>query len=378
MRRFLTLFLVLLILVACGDANDYTPAHARFVYEEETEELIFFNLYFEIANQPLAQHEPAAGALLGIKGGNMGADHAITARSVCLCEPFPLLWVVENIADSAAPLITIIPCLRGDIVEFARQIGIFNMPAFVQFAPLKANNTLSPSAHIAAFRHAAAIFAIYAPHVVMVWGFDAKNITTASHFWPGAEYVGWINMTMYNEVNPDGTFEDGMPSMEVFHNMFEDKAPMMLSVAVSHYCVASNRHFPVQAAEKISKIYAMAATLPRLRAMIYHNHGAYGMAASPILRDTYADIAANPHFIGSIEPIPVDSYATILRSTGHRAVSRGHGFYIPLAAVSINGAPQTMINGELYHNAYHVISYLDADFFINMQAMSLVLQLSSQ
>ncbi|MDR2167639.1 MAG: hypothetical protein LBE35_07305 [Clostridiales bacterium] len=391
--KILVFTLVFLILAGCSNEAPPQPelvevaaiVHEELIYLElKIERIAHITGKFEPAGIFLGAHisaDPTTGSIADFQA-YMGVEHAIFAHSMRLDDDFPLLWFVENIANSAAPLITLHPPTDGhpfdlaQIADFAHQTAIFNLPNFVQLFPLNADTNFVPSDYIAFFRAAHEIFAEISPNTALIWGFDAEILPRAAHFFPGGDAVDWINLEAYKEIDPEGDFE--VLNLRFFYEQFQEIAPLMLTVAVSNFSAENSRHFPAEAAEKIAEIYASLEDFPRLGAVIYSHHGNFRLNNSNILIEAYQSAASAANFQNFVENKPFPRQEAILRATPHHAIARGFNFYIPRAALNLPpNAEQVLINGQIYHPIAAVITHFDADFFANKQEGLLVLQLNS-
>ncbi|MCL2854569.1 MAG: hypothetical protein FWE21_03000 [Defluviitaleaceae bacterium] len=397
MRPFIfTLFSLLLVLAACGEKE---PALTEYYIPVATltnqlsapanyENVIFLELIVELLNQPLARHESSEGVFLGayiardaISGGDirsfqdyMGVSHAIFAYTMRLCDPFPIRWVLDNISNQTAPMITLLPPLYGNpfcldaIKYFAQYAGIFHVPTFIQLYPIHGNNGFLPAEYTAFFVQAREVLAYYAPNAALVWGIDAENLPTARHFLPTENAVDWINLTAYSKVETDGSFDDFGQVLNMFHQMFSEITSLMLTTAVSHHSYVNNSHFPTQAADKLMQIYNLIDSNPRIRAIIYQNYSdlsgtghIYTLNTSPVIRDGYRQAASHPRFINFVEQTDHPRNGNISLHRPGQAAARGYGFYI-----QTEGGLQPVSQ---------IIQALNADFFVNKQKGTLTLQI---
>jgi len=400
-KLILCLVFLLLFAVGCGAAAVYVPVTSPALTTSPEPEIVYLELFLERPNQVLGKYEPSNGVLLGVyigsdpTAGNIptfnattGVDHAIFAHVMHLGDDFPLRWVLENIAASAAPFITLLPPPEGaplnlELLEsFAHDIALFNAPAFVQLFPLSSATIFNPSDYTAFFQQAYALFAEIAPNVALVWGFDGHMLAQASHFYPGYNSLHWINLTLYNEICPEGYFQDITGTLKFFEENFGNIAPLMLTTAVASYSMTSNRHFPAQAGVKIENLYESLANFPRIGAIIYQNYndragrGAdFRINTSTMLTTAYRNAAQRPRFLSQIPADATARVETTTQASPHRVVSRDFRFYIPTAAIYLDNTPQVHINGQFYHALPYVLEAKNADFFVNFQAGTITLQL---
>jgi hypothetical protein len=417
--------------------------------EDEPESgLVFLDLKIKVPNHVFAKHEPAHGTFLGAYIASdratagmaqfqeqTGVKHAIFAYTMHLGDEYPLRWVLDNISNLSSPFFTILPPKTGPVCnitlleDFAKQAGLFNVPVFVNLFPIcggvtqtggiaqaggiaqtQENTRFVPSEYIAFFRRAYDIFARHAPNAALVWGVDSSVLPLAGHFFPGAEYVDWVNITIYDDIGPDGDFKDFFGSLDSFYDSFycsfQGDIPLILSTAVSHYSMESNRHFPVQAAARIGYIYGKLAEYPEIKALIYRNYsdlsgnntngrgGIYRLNDSDVVINSYKEAASLPHFLSVIEHKPQGAIvgSTVL-STPYKAVMREFDFFIPVevltagvqSAVTQSAGVQSavtqsadglevIIDDKVFYPMWAVNQVLGIDFFVNLQEGFLVLQ----
>ena len=351
----------------------------------------------------LSPFEPASGVVLGayIKSDPLmpniaafrdyiGVNHGIFAHTITLGDAFPLGWILENIAAGTTPHLTILPPNHSDIYDIdlirslAKDAALFNIATFINLFPLQSNSNFMPSQYIAFFRQAYDIFTTYAPNVVMVWGIDISNIHMARHFFPGEGYVGWINLIAYKQISRDGLFEDFFGPLDAFYLDFQETAPIILSLAVSHYSQISNRHFIVEASEKIDHIYSRIHLYPRIRSVIYLNYsqmqqggGNFTINNNNTLRDAYIKATSRLNVIGSLALSQLPSrQATLILHTPHQAAMYASSFYIPIDAIAtpLPDASLTIIDDLPFYPLADINRATGCTFFKNAQENFLVIQ----
>ena len=406
--------LFLLMLASCGQG---TSSHVPLVATTEivlpgtpsqNEEITHLSIEIEIENHRLALHEPAAGAFIGayierdssLDGirafeTETNVSHAIFAYTMALDDDYPILWVLKNIALMKSPFISVLPPSEGPVYnlelikDLAVNAGRFNVPIFINLFPLEANHIFTSEEYIHFFRQSRTIFSEHAPNAALVWGFDAEEIIGAMQFYPGAFAVDWIHMTVYNDVDVYGRFNDFFAHINLFYFAFQREAPLMVSTAVSHYTLENNSYFVREAAEKIDYIYSGLQAYPRIKAVIYRSYNdtfgrgnKYAISSMPAIIDTYAAVTASPHFLKSSDGME-EEYATKRILSPFRAVMRNSDFYIPIRALlydagipyhQIDTGVQTEISGEMFMSIADVNRIFGMDFFVDMQRHLLVLR----
>ena len=351
----------------------------------------------------LSPFEPASGVVLGayIKSDPLmpsinafreyiGVSHGIFAHTITLGDAYPLGWVLENIAAGTTPHLTILPPNQSNIYDIdlirslAKDAALFNVATFINLFPLQSNSNFTPSQYIAFFQQAYDVFATYAPNVVMVWGVDISNIHMARHFFPGGGYVGWINLIAYKQISRDGLFEDFFDLLDAFYLDFQEEAPIILSLAVSHYSQASNRHFIAEASEKIAHIYSRIHLYPRIRSVIYLNYsqmqqggGNFTINSNNTLRDAYIKATSNLNIIDSLSTSqPSLRQAPLILHTPHQAAMYASSFYIPIEAITtpLPNANLTIIDNLPFYPLADINRATGCTFFKNAQENFLVIQ----
>jgi len=402
------------MLSACGrSGSSYVPlvASTEIILPDAVnsgDEITHLSIEIEIENYRLALHEPAAGAFIGAyierdaaAGGirafeaDVNVSHAIFAYTMALDDEYPMLWVLENIALMKMPFIAVMPAAEGPVynLELVRELAVnagrFNVPMFINLFPLTVNHIFTAEEYIHFFRQARTIFSEYAPNAALVWGFDAENIIEAMQFYPGAFAVDWIHMTVYNDVDIRGRFNDFFTHINFFYFAFQREAPLMVSTAVSHYTLENTSYFIREAAEKIEYIYSGLQAYPRIKAVIYRSYNdafgrgsKYAVNSMPAIRDAYAAAVYSSHFSITMDDIG-EGYATKRILSPFRAVMRNSDFYIPVRALlydaripyyQMDADVQTEIAGDMFVPIADVNRIFGMDFFVDMQRRMLVLR----
>ena len=418
--RFIMAFAALcagLFLASCGGHDDYAPpvfqGEITLVAQEAPSDdtIIPLSLKIQVADYKLAKHEPPYGAFIGMyiardtTAGNItafesaiGVDHAMFAYTMALDDNYPLLWVLECLSAQKTPFITVLPPQNGHLYdaellrELALAAGRFNVPFFIHLYPITAAHNFNPPEHISFFHTAHTIFAQYAPNVALVWGFDAEKLAVSAQFFPGMDVVDWIHMTIYNNISTDGTFGDFFSYIDFFYYMYQQKAPLAISTAVSHYTIETNAYFTQAAADKILHIYEGLREYTRIKAVLYRNYSdlsgdgnKYGINAADVIRAAYIQAVSNSHFI-NFAPKDITQEQQVstkqLRSP-FRAIMHNSYFYIPLRALIYDvhfpyleqlAGMETIINGETFFSMAHINRVSGMDFFVDLDRRILVLR----
>ncbi|MCL2415430.1 MAG: hypothetical protein FWD01_01330 [Defluviitaleaceae bacterium] len=363
------------------------------------------NLILEFQETLPAKYEPLWGTYLGANiqydhisssmrnfDDTIGVNHAVFAYDINLDEPYPFRWVLENIAAMKTPIITVYPAEnspasrifdRNAITEFAKNVGHFNVPIFINLFPLTDIN-FAPSEYIDFFRYAYEEMRRYAPNAALVWGMNAENLHIANQFYPGRDYVDWIKLSIYSEVSTQGEFGDFFEYIDIFNSDWQKERPLMLSVAVSHYTLENNGYFSWEAAEKIYDIYQRISEYPRVRAMVYQNFDGlrnprmdfefaqnFMVNTVDVVQAAYAAAVSNQHFLSSMNNISLQPAVIQIRSD-FSAIEKEGFYYIPHNALShdldfpdLNTLEEfgIIFDGEIYYPMHILNSVFEMDFF---------------
>jgi len=418
-----TLFLLAFVLTGCTPSEPqiaqpmllYVPAVAAAPAALEPQpNFARLTLKIELGGYTPARLEPSSGVLAGayIKRdflspsirafeNSLGVSHAIYAYSMTLGDDFPLRWILENIAAMKTPLITIHPNERGfdtdALQELAHNAARFNVPIFINLFPLTADSNFLPSGYIAFFRYAHRLFAQHAPNAAIVWSLDAESLPVSRQFYPGRDYVDWINLIIYNPVSALGEFRDFFSYVDVFNTMFQRERPLMITTAVSHYTTENNAYFSQEAADFITHIYSRLADYPRIKAIIYQNYDEMhpGMArharfaqnyminAVAQIQAAYTAAVSNSRFLPVLpSPAPPASTAIRIRSP-FPAITYYGFFYIPrhalvydlrLGGIEALAGREAIFYEREYYNMVDLNEIFGMDFFINAHEGFLVLR----
>ena len=404
----LGLLLLIFLLSACGGRAQLLDEEAAEVYYYQpiapapTSMRLMTRLNIETA--PL---EPGAGMYAGIYlrqdrtvagidnfEEHVNVSHAIFAYSMTIGEPYPIMFVLESIARHKTPLITVRPPAYNpynldNIAALARDVGRFNVPIFILLYPIEGEHGLIPHEYISFFRESRAIFNHYAPNATMVWGVDRDNLFTAMHFFAGADYVDWVNFTIYNDISPSGLFRDFFAYIDFFNLSFQRYAPMMVTTGVSHHNFYTNTYFVNEAASKLLYIYNGLSLYPRISAIIYQNYDNicieggigqnYTVNGSFILEEAYRAAMHGGGFLPQV--LEGRGRGSLLLHSPFRALSYGGNFFIPHRALeySLGLDLESILHlgviweYEIYYDMRHVYDILGLDFYIDGLMGALVL-----
>ena len=333
-----------------------------------------FTVLYSGGNISKAMYEPATGAYLGawLWQGISKPDfetmvekkHAVFAMEMMLGDEFPAIWILQSIAAQATPLIVLrLPDTitedfpLAEITLFAHELGRYNLPAFVVFNPLPPGPDMHPEDYVLLFRYARIIFRTYAPMVAMVWHGGDTMATPSSPFYPGHDMVDWVSVSLTAPQGPDGFIYDIPAQLVPFYVSFQQYKPIMiLPIGVSHF---SHRDFVYrvpQAAAEIIRVYeAIRNGFPRVRLVVYANHGLtthqrddFSITREEGTIEAYQDAIADSHFLSRLVtnaeegPMWMLSLQHGYYHEGQVFIDRellpaGHGRIPPAAISEING-----------------------------------------
>ena len=287
------LLAALIFLSACEDGG-------HFLFEDPSENVLNMHqssqyghhtVFFESAPMQLAMYEPSKGSFIGMytdafqrSDGRVIAAHeaVIGVRHAAFMEvmhidgDFPLLWVLECIAEQKVPVIVILPPEEGDpfgnhwertLTEAAIAFAEVPVPMFAVFYPVPPNPVWDVATYIAFFRYARAIFAIYAPHVAFVWTVDASKENFKENFrnyFPGNLAVDWVGLTLFSEALEVPEY------ITHFYNAFQRDKPIMLNLGLSHFSTEDHRYRIAETVAALEQIYhTIQREFPRVKMVNY-------------------------------------------------------------------------------------------------------------
>jgi len=271
----------------------------HFLFEDPPENILDMHqnqygrhtVFFESAPMQLAMYEPPLGSFIGMytdalegRDGRViatheaaiGVHHAAFMEVMHIGGDFPLLWVLECVAEQKMPIVVILPPEEGDtfganweaiLTETAVAFGSVPVPMFVVFYPVPQNPVWDAATYIAFFRYARAIFAIHAPHVAFVWAVDAgkENFKeTFNDYFPGNLAVDWVGLTLFS-----GSLEMS-EYIAYFYHVFQRDMPMMLNLGLSHFSTEDHRYRIAETATALEYIYhTIRRDFPRIKLVNY-------------------------------------------------------------------------------------------------------------
>jgi len=315
--------IVLALFTACNEPSHHfrTIDHTHSREQEPDYSSVYYTVFFGAEAIPTAMHEPAIGALIGFyteapprfdgriiatHEDSLGVQHDAFMHTMLLDDDFPLLWLLECMAEQKLPVFVIGPPETGSpfnhglLNEVIPAFGQFSVPMLVVFYPLSADTNWNPDYYIAFFRHARVLFAQHAPNAAFVWAVDA-SMENYMRYYPGDLAVDWVGMTLFIE-NEDS---DIWTSLDEFHRTFQHEKPIMLNVGISHLSNVDRRYRVHEAKAIMDDFYkTIGGNFPRVKLINYldvnrmNYTGAegghdYRIHIDSVLRAAYQESTAN-------------------------------------------------------------------------------------
>lgn len=275
-----------------------------------------------------AMYEPAAGAYLGAwlwQGlskpdfeAMIDRQHAVFAMEMTLGDEFPATWILQSIAARAAPVIVLrLPDTAADdfplvgLTLLAHELGRYNLPSFVVFNPLPPGPGMAPEDYVLLYRYARIIFRTYAPLAAFVWHSSDNEATPENPFYPGHDVVDWVSISLLAPQGPEGFIYDIPDMLSPFYVNFQQYKPiMLLPIGVSHFSRRDYVYRVPEAAAEITRVFeAIRDGFPRVRLVVYANHGIttaqqddFSITREQGTINAYRDVIADSHFLSRLEP----------------------------------------------------------------------------
>ena len=378
--KMILLIGALFLLSACEDGRHFLfDDPSQYIHQEpgRTRHAVFF----ESALMQPAKYEPAEGTLIGMHTdalpspdgrvianieASIGVSHAAFMEVIRLKDDFPVLWILECIAEQKIPIIVILPPEGHDpfgsrweeiLTEAAMAFSEYPVPMFAVFYPVPVNPGWDAATYIAFFRYARAIFAAHAPHVAFVWAVDSDKENFMDYF-PGKLAVDWVGLSLFSS-----STDISMDRLLNFYHTFQRDMPIMLNFGFSHFSTEDHRYRITETAAAIKEIYrTILEGFPRVRIVNYmdisrkdYNGRDYRINMDAALRAAYRDsvqgfISEVPrHFHDTLFTLPIRSAYTALVDDGRIfldiRIFEELGLPNPSRAIWIDGAG--MVDAEL-------------------------------
>ena len=338
MRNLLGLYVVMLLLTACGFAvTSHTLPEAEAA--EETIEAVAapktaYTAFIVNEAHTLAKYEPPEGAYLGayiLSNRVVERDirtfetraarpHALYVFHMQLGDNFPINWVLSCIASMKTPYVSLaVPHVMTEsdwavLAETADAFGAFHVPMFLEFAPL--DRTQNANTYVETFRRARRVFRRRAPYVAFVWSVNSTEVYGSALYYPGHDYVDWVGMSIFLPLGTAAPFERNvLHSIDYFYYTYQRHKPIMITrLAISHKSARNFAYRTDAAAAEIQRLYnAFAQDYPRIKGVIIMdfdaitrvNGGAIGenfsITSEQSVLNAYNLAISQPHFLSTLD-----------------------------------------------------------------------------
>lgn len=296
MKNLIIIFIILITLSGCNfkkvvDTKNVSSSNAT------NEQIDLYNVYTEIENYKPSKYEPKTncylGAYLSYKNSTSNTikdfenltntNHLIYGNALTLGDAFPLTWVLSCYSNGKVPLITILPKNTNNPFDYslleqtAKNFGTLKIPIFVNFYQDPKNITKNEDSYIAFFKAAKAYFSIYAPNIALIWSVDSNNVIECIKYYPGDNYVDWVGINIFENLNSNGEINKTLTELDYFYNIYEEKKPIAItSLAISHF---SNKTLNYEINKKIEELKRFYETIPqkypRIKMINYFNYNGF-------------------------------------------------------------------------------------------------------
>lgn len=250
---FILSFITSVILVGCSENIKKDNVVAVNVQSSSNNSIELYNIY-KNDKYILKKYEPEEKIYKGVfieqTEGNFiqefeeftNTKSNIYMYSQRLDESYPLSWVLNCYSNMKTPFITILPPKTEKeifnkklIKNVAKDFGSLQIPMFVSIYP--ANNYFKNKNedYIKFIQDAKTYFELYAPNVAIVWSIDKDFAYSAKDFYPGDNYVDWIGLDIYEDINENNKLDIMFKELDFFYKSYSTKKPIFLNVAISHF-----------------------------------------------------------------------------------------------------------------------------------------------
>jgi len=217
-----------------------------------------------------------------------------------------------------------VPGDRAKVVEAAQYLNSLGLPILLRVgAEMNVwQNAADPEAFKTAFRFIANIMREYAPNVALVWAVNHVSAAglTFEMFYPGAEYVDWVGISLYARKyfmgDPNttdttaaiwGTGRYSNPIRDIEHlvRLYGSTHPIMIAEGgVTLYNRSNGENLTAWALPQMRMMYAYIPMLfPEVKAVFWFNsnirgHYRFDFADSPQAADLYRQLTSSGYFLG--------------------------------------------------------------------------------
>ena len=218
-----------------------------------------------------------------------------------------------------------VPNERAKVTEAAQYLSALGLPVLLRVgAEMNVwENRANPEEYKSAFRFIANIMREYAPNVALVWSVNDVSAAglTYDMFYPGAEYVDWVGISLYsrkyfmgNQNTTDATaaiwrtgrYANPIRNISNLVNQYGSRHPIMIAEGgVTLYNTSNGENLTPWALPRIRMMYAYIPMLfPEVKAVFWYNvnmqGGAYryNFSDSPQAGELYRQLTSSGYFLG--------------------------------------------------------------------------------
>jgi hypothetical protein len=341
-------------------------AHSQINAEVAGTSVELYRLYYNDRTPiPTSLYEPNDGVYLGadisrdrIVGGIyenyeslMGMEAVIYVKHISIYSRISADELLRYMIDGKAPLFIVElntgdPMLPFVLDMFSREFGVFDIPIFMEI--------VCSEPHI--WRIAYHCFNQNAPNVALIYNTAKSGVRN----YPGDRYIDWISTNMYFNNTNEYEYDRIYAEFEEFYLTFHHRKPLMITFGVP--TVDSSFTYTVgEALSVIDRFYTELTNYPRVKAVIYANHGDYSLTNYKESISEYRNIVANRFLSNIIERNRNEPSQQFLLSrefvTKHLDFYAGTvNYHIPTTAVSVlshnRNIPATVSDGILSYNVF--------------------------
>ena len=239
-------------------------------------------------------------------------------------EGYSIIEIAWNFQNEGQTLRSV-PNERAKVTEAAQYLSALGLPVLLRVgAEMNVwENRANPEEYKAAFRFVANIMREHATNVALVWSVNDISAAglTYDMFYPGAEYVDWVGVSLYSRKyfmgNPNttdstaaiwgtGRYANPIRNIDNLVRQYGSRHPIMISEGgVSLYNTSNGENLTTWALPRIRMMYAYIPMLfPEVKAVFWYNvnmqGGAYRyhFSDSPQAGELYGQLTSSGYFLG--------------------------------------------------------------------------------
>jgi hypothetical protein len=258
----------------------------------------------------LSLYEPESGCLIGayiqssipvnqdlkLFEASVGKEHSFYTYFMKMGQPFPADWVLNCISENKTPNIVITPENIDDpfntsfLERTAKKISEFYVPVFVHIYPIKAEYGYDTREYINFYKVAAAVFKRYASNAALVWDIDLKDATLAEEYYPGDDYIDWVGLNVYQNIEDKNTNLPDNADFNHFYYMFQERKPIFISqLGISHFTKNTYSYHVKESGERFKDFYdSVKNDYPRVKAVNYMDYNGISPVNMPEGENNYS------------------------------------------------------------------------------------------